>query len=249
MSRNVFPRIAGPADLPLARETDPRRRAPSGVGHDTDMRLDHVSYAVSSSELVDTVQRIGQQLGGSFVDGGRHPRFGTRNFVLPIDGGTYVEVVAALDHPASDKAPFGQAVRARAEDGGGWLGWVVAVDDIGPLEQRLGRPSTEGHRVRPDGFDLTWKQIGVTDLIADPSLPFFLQWTSDPSQHPSLAGPVHVSAVACEIAGEKERIREWLGGEIASPIDSTDIEWVDADEPGLVAVHFRTASGDIVRID
>ena len=52
------------------------------------MRLDHVSYAVSNHELVDTVQRLGQQLGGTFVDGGRHPRFGTRNFVLPLEGGT-----------------------------------------------------------------------------------------------------------------------------------------------------------------
>jgi hypothetical protein len=213
------------------------------------MRLDHVSYAVSQNELVDTVQRLGQQLGGSFVDGGRHPRFGTRNFVLPLEGGTYVEVVAALDHPASDKASFGQAVKARASDGGGWLAWVVAVDDIAPFEARLGRPAADGHRVRPDGFDLTWKQIGVTDLLADPSLPFFLQWTSDPSQHPSLVAPAHVSAVACEISGDKERIREWLGGEVESPIDSTDIAWVDGEPPGLVAVHFRTANGDIVRID
>jgi hypothetical protein len=118
------------------------------------MRLDHLSYAVSNHELVDTVQRLGQQLGGSFTDGGRHPRFGTRNFVLPIEGGVYVEVVAALDHPASDKAPFGQAVKARAEDGGGWLGLAVAVEDISPFEQRLGRESVEGHRVRPDGYDI-----------------------------------------------------------------------------------------------
>jgi catechol 2,3-dioxygenase-like lactoylglutathione lyase family enzyme len=213
------------------------------------MRLDHVSYAVSSNELVDTVQRLGQQLGGSFVDGGRHPRFGTRNFVLPIEGGTYVEVVAALDHPASDKAAFGQAVRARAEAGGGWLGWAVSVDDIAPIEARLGRPSVEGHRVRPDGFDLTWKQIGVANLIEDPSLPFFLQWTCPPEQHPSLAGPAHVSAVACELAGDKEHIREWLGGAVDAPVDGSDIEWVEADEPGLVAVIFRTANGDTVRVD
>ena len=213
------------------------------------MRLDHVSYAVSSHELVDTVQRLGQLLGGSFVDGGRHPRFGTSNFVLPIDGGSYVEVVAALDHPASDKAPFGQAVKARAAEGGGWMSWAVSVPDIAPFEKRLGRSATDGHRVRPDGFDLTWRQIGVTNVIADASLPFFLQWTSDPAQHPSLAGPVHVSAVACELAGDRERIKAWLGGELAYPIDSTDIEWVEADEPGLVAVHFRTADGDVVRID
>jgi hypothetical protein len=217
--------------------------------HDTGMRLDHVSYAVSSSELVDTVQRLGQQLGGSFVDGGRHPRFGTRNFVLPLEGGTYVEVVAALDHPASDKAPFGQAVKARAEAGGGWLGWVVSVEDITSVEARLGRSATDGHRVRPDGYDLTWKQIGVTDLIEDPSLPFFIQWTGDATEHPSLAGPVHVSAVACEIAGDPDRVREYLGGEVAGALEGSDITWVEAEEPGLVAVHFRTANGDVVRVD
>ncbi len=217
--------------------------------HDNHMRLDHVSYAVSHHELVDTVQRLGQQLGGSFVDGGRHPRFGTQNFVLPIEGGCYVEVVAALDHPASDKAPFGQAVKARADAGGGWLGWAVAVDDIADIERRLGRLSVDGHRRRPDGFDLTWKQIGVADLIADPSLPFFLQWTSDPAEHPSLAGPVHVAAVACEVAGDADRVREWLGGSIVSPFESTSIQWVDSEDNGLIAVHFRTADGDIVRID
>ena len=214
------------------------------------MRLDHVSYAVSSNELVDTVQRLGQQLGGSFVDGGRHPRFGTRNFILPLEGGTYVEVVAALDHPASEKAAFGQAVRRRAETGGGWMAWVVAVDDISTIEERLGRDAVDGHRVRPDGFDLTWRQIGVADVLEDPSLPFFIQWNCPPSEHPSLVAPAHVAAVACELAGDKDRIRDYLGGgDPASPIDSTDIEWVEAEDPGLVAVTFRTAKGDLVRVD
>jgi hypothetical protein len=214
------------------------------------MRLDHVSYAVSSNELVDTVQRLGQQLGGSFVDGGRHPRFGTRNFILPLEGGTYVEVVAALDHPASEKAPFGQAVRRRAESGGGWMAWVVAVDDISTIEQRLGRDAVDGHRVRPDGFDLTWRQIGVADVLEDPSLPFFIQWNCPPAEHPSLVAPAHVAAVACELAGDRDRVRDYLGGgDLASPIDSTDIEWVEAEDPGLVAVTFRTAKGELVRVD
>jgi len=165
----------------------------------------------------------------------------TRNFILPIEGGVYVAVVAALDHPAADKAPFGQAVRARAEDGGGWLGFAVAVDDIAPIEERLGRPAVDGHRVRPDGFDLTWKQMGVNDMMVDASLPFFIQWTSDPAQHPSLYGPAHVAAVACEIAGDKERLRDWIAG--------SDIEWLDADDNGLVAIHFRADNGDVVRVD
>src|SRR5512145_1634659 len=74
--------------------------------------------------------------------------------------GNYLEVVEVLDHPAADKVPFGQAVRARTEAGGGWLGWVVAVDDLRPIEARLGRRAVDGNRRRPDGYELRWKQIG-----------------------------------------------------------------------------------------
>ena len=94
------------------------------------MRLDHVSFAAGPDGLASTAQRIGGLLGTDFVDGGIHPRFGTRNMTLPLAGDIYMEIVEVLDHPASDKAPFGQAVRARSALGGGWLGWVVSVDDI-----------------------------------------------------------------------------------------------------------------------
>src|SRR3954469_19816693 len=109
------------------------------MGQDSRMRLDHVSYATEPAHLADTVQRLGAALGASFVDGGLHPRFGTRNFLLPLADGMYLEVVSALDHPAAFTAPFGQAVRARADQGGGWMGWVVGVSDITAIESRLGR--------------------------------------------------------------------------------------------------------------
>ena len=69
------------------------------------MRLDHLSYAAGPEGLGACVQRLGAALGAAFRDGGLHPRFGTRNFVLPLAGGVYLEVVGALDHPpASDRA-------------------------------------------------------------------------------------------------------------------------------------------------
>lgn len=209
------------------------------------MRLDHVSYACTSGELADVVQRIGADLGATFIDGGRHPAFGTRNFILPLAGGTYVEVVAALDHPAADRMPFGRAVRRRADDGGGWLGWVVAVDDITLIEARLGRSSIGGHRVRPDGFDLRWRQIGVLDLMEDPQLPFFIEWESTPDQHPSRGGGT-IRLDRIEINGDPGVLTEWLAAR--DPFGDVKVDYVDAEDPGIVAITFSSPNGTI-RID
>jgi hypothetical protein len=96
--------------------------------------------------------------------------------ILPLTGGRYVEVVEVLDHPASDKAPFGQAVRARSENGGGWLGWVVEVDDMGEVEQRLTREATRATGAPPTACELRWRQLGVKGLLCDPQLPFYVKW-------------------------------------------------------------------------
>jgi hypothetical protein len=212
------------------------------------MRLDHLSYAAGPDGLAGTAQRIGGLLGREFSEGGIHPRFGTRNMVLPLSDHTYLEVVEVLDHPASDKAPFGQAVRARSALGGGWLGWVVAVDDIAPLERRLGRESVVGNRHRPDGTELLWKQIGVNGLIADPQLPFFVQWLSPDAMHPSAGGNDDFSLACLEIAGDPQRVSEWLGETVESPLEDVKVEWVARHgTPGIIAAQFQTPNG-LVRV-
>jgi hypothetical protein len=212
------------------------------------MRLDHVSYAAGPDGLGGTAERIGARLGERFVDGGIHPRFGTRNMVLPLTAGTYVEVVEVLDHPASDKVPFGQAVRARSRDGGGWLGWVVSVDDIAKVEARLGRDSVQGNRHRPDGVELRWRQIGVRGLQADPQLPFFVQWQSPTDLHPSVGGSGRLHLGTLEIAGDPHRVSDWLGNSVEGPLEDVAVEWVAPNgAPGVVAVQFLTPSG-VVRI-
>jgi len=209
------------------------------------MRLDHLSYAAGPDGLQSTADRLGAALGEHFTDGGIHPRFGTRNMVLPLAGGKYVEIVEVLDHPASDKAPFGQAVRARSEAGGGWLGWVVSVDDISTIEQRLGRSAVDGNRHRPDGVELLWKQIGVKGLQADPQLPFFVQWLSDADNHPSVGGGL-ISLTALEIAGDPHRVSEWLGQPADNLLDSVEFRWVAPHgTPGLLAAEFDTPRGPV----
>lgn len=211
------------------------------------MRLDHISYACTPAELGDVVQRIGADLGATFVDGGRHPSFGTRNFILPLAHGCYIEVVSALDHPAAEKAPFGRAVAKRAADGGGWLSWVVAVDDLSPIETRLGREARAGSRIRPDGAVLRWRQIGVLDVMDDPQLPFFMSWDEDTAEHPSTGGR-SVTLERLEMSGDPAAIAAWLGTDHVVPLDDVTVDWVEADEPGIVAAWFHTAHGS-VRID
>ncbi len=214
------------------------------------MRLDHLSYAAPTNHLAEVVQRLGSCLGAGFTDGGVHPRFGTRNFVLPLAGGAYLEVVAALDHPAADTAPFGRAVKQRSADGAGWLGWVVEVAEMATVESRLGREAVEGHRRRPDGYDLRWKQIGVNELLENPQLPFFIHWDCEPEERPGYGNGTDIRIIKLEIAGDPAAVAEWLGSLNGSPLDNVEVEWVSPNDgpAGLVAAHFSTPNG-VVRVD
>jgi hypothetical protein len=206
------------------------------------MRLDHVSYAAEPDGLAATAARLSESIGVTCVDGGVHPRFGTRNMVLPLRGGHYVEVVEVLDHPAADKVPFGQAVRSRSAEGGGWLGWVIAVDDMAAVEARLGRSAVEGNRRLPDGTELHWRQLGVTGLMTDAQLPFFVNWVEGTAPHPSRSGPTEVSLVGLQIAGDRSRVVDWLGE--PQTIEDVAVDWVAPHgTPGLLSVTFASPRG------
>ncbi|KGN37160.1 VOC family protein [Knoellia subterranea] len=210
------------------------------------MRVDHVVYAAEHDGARATAERLAEQLGVAAVDGGVHPRFGTRNVILPLLGDRYLEVVEVLDHPASDKAPFGQVVRARSENGGGWLGWVVGVDDISQQEERLGRDAVDGNRHRPDGVELRWKQLGIKGLQADPQLPFFIEWAKG-TQHPSGVGSTQVALTSLEIAGDPDRVLEWLGdSETEFGTDGIQFTFVSPKgTPGIMSVTFETPNGPV----
>jgi hypothetical protein len=214
------------------------------------MRLDHVSYVTSHDQLADTVQRLGSRLGSSFVDGGVHPRFGTRNFTAALQNGQYIEVVCPLDHPSTEQTPWGKAVSKKAQAGGGWLTWVFSTEDISKVEEKFGRQAVEGHRTRPDGSDLKWKQIGVNEIADSHELPFFIQWLT--TDHPSQDGKAVASIEKITIADKGELAESWFKDEILAGLAGTSIEWTDPSandgENGIVAVHLKTPSG-VVRLD
>jgi hypothetical protein len=152
-----------------------------------------------------------------------------------------------LDHPAADKTPFGQLVSKKVESGGGWLTWVVAVDDLAPLEEKLQRKAVEGHRKKPDGNELFWSQIGVLDTLDQASNPFFIQWKSD--SHPSTERDSAVSLNAIEIYGDPDLLRERYGLSDFFLQGGVQFDWIrGADETGIESVTFSTQNGN-VRVD
>ena len=214
------------------------------------MRLDHVCYVASHDQISDVVNRIGSQIGTAFVDGGIHPKFGTRNFTAPLLNGQYIEVVCPLDHPATDATPFGKAVKKKADAGGGWLTWVFSSNDLGKVEEKFGRKAADGSRTKPDGSELKWKQIGVKEIIGSGELPFFIQWLTE--QHPSRDGNSVAKIAKIVIADDEQLADSWFKDEIKSGLVDVEIEWVKPDlndgEKGIIAVDL-VLNNNKIRVD
>ena len=214
------------------------------------MRLDHISYVASHDQISDVVNRIGSQISTAFIDGGIHPKFGTRNFTAPLLNGQYIEVVCPLDHPATDATAFGQAVKKKAEAGGGWLTWVFSLSDLAGIEEKFGRKAADGYRTRPDGSELKWKQIGVKEIIGSGELPFFIQWLTD--NHPSKDGNSVAKISKLVIADDEKLADSWFQDELKSALTGVEIEWVKPEsnegDKGIVAVEL-TVNNSKIRLD
>jgi len=195
------------------------------------MRLDHVSYVASHDQISDVVNRIGSQIETAFVDGGIHPKFGTRNFTAPLLNGQYIEIVCPLDHPATDATPFGQAVKKKADAGGGWMTWVISVEDIKLAEKVLERNSVEGVRRKPDGTTLKWKQIGVLDVLNDSKNPFFIEWIS--MNHPSRDGSPKAKLSKIVMNGELKDLNPKFNDTFSEILQEIEIVWQGTIESNL----------------
>lgn len=210
------------------------------------MEIDHVSYVTSHSQISDVINRIGLLIGSPFIDGGIHPRFGTRNFTAPLKNGQYIEVVCPIDHPATDQTNFGIAVKQKTLNGGGWFAWVIRTTDIAEIEKRIERKAIDGDRVKPNGTKLKWKQLGVKELSKNGHFPFFVQWQSD--NHPSKDLEAQASISAINLRGSKTNLNSWINSDIA---DYKQIALEDTDktaESEIISVTFES-NGNLIEID
>jgi Glyoxalase-like domain len=122
------------------------------------------------------------------------------------------------------------------------VSYVTSHDQLADTVQRLG--------TRPDGTDLKWKQIGVTEITDSREIPFFIQWLTE--DHPSQDGKAVAVIEKIAIADTEQLSDSWFKSEILDGLIGTDFEFIDLStnegESGIVGVHLKTPSG-VVRLD
>ena len=209
------------------------------------MRLDHVSYVASHDQISDVVNRIGSQIGTAFVDGGIHPKFGTRNFTAPLLNGQYIEVVCPIEHPSTDSSPFGELVRKKVSSGGGWMSWTFSVSSLDLIENELGRKANHGQRKKPNGDLIAWDQIGVLSSSVNPTFPYFIKWKSQ--EHPSEEGVAIARIKSIHLTGEKIVMQPWVRAVDSLTRDKIDAIWSmnNFNEPIIEKINFTLGINEI----
>jgi glyoxalase-like protein len=167
------------------------------------VRIDHVIYG--TADLDAAAARIESELGLEARPGGRHEGLGTHNRIVPLGGG-YLELLAVADPEEAASSDFGRALLARLEEvGDGLLGWVVGVDEVAAVAERLG---TEIRTIRRGG--LSARLTGLAEAMREPFLPFFISRDHvipDPGIGADAGGITWV-----EVAGDAVRLAQWLDG-------------------------------------
>jgi glyoxalase-like protein len=131
-------------------------------------------------------------------------------------GGDYVEVLAIIDAEEAAESPIGRAIARHIGRGDGLLGWAVTAPDVTAIARRL---EVELVEVERDGK--VGRLAGLPEALAEPFLPFFIE-------RPDSDEPGGISWI--EVAGDRERLDDWLGGADALPVH------VLAGEPALLAI-------------
>ena len=203
------------------------------------IELDHVLVAVA--DLAKAGQEFVERHGLASIEGGRHPAWGTANRIVPL-GDSYLELIAVIDAAKAAESAVGRWVTSGVTDPARPLGWAVRTSHLDEIARRLDLSVSAGSRVTPDGGQLSWRTAGMDQAIAEPALPFFIEWAPG-MKLPGEADIRHNADKAklsrLVLHADPNQLAEWLGTH-QLPIDV---------RPGTSAVreiHISSDSGEIV---
>jgi hypothetical protein len=170
------------------------------------------------------------------VEGGRHPGWGTANWIVPL-GDSYLELIAVVDEHEAASDAFGRWVAGASTPAGSPVGWAVRPDNFDETAARLELQVEEGSRTRPSGERIEWRSAGIDTAVTRPGLPFFIQWPNL-AVYPGLTAAPMAAIARLEIACDTDELSAWLGDH-SLPLD------VRAGDAGVTAVVLDGPRGPI----
>jgi hypothetical protein len=160
--------------------------------------IDHLVYATTN--LDRGIEEIAELLGVPPAPGGQHTGLGTRNALLSLGRGTYLEVIGPdpAQPPPARLRPFG-IDSLRESRLVTWLARVTNIEEKAEAARHAGYdpgPVTTMNRALPDGSVLKWKLTMRASLPGDGIVPFLIEW--DTHEHPSRTAPGGCSLIDLE---------------------------------------------------
>lgn len=213
--------------------------------------VDHVLLPVA--DLEDGARRLEERFGLQGNVGGRHPKVGTANVIVPL-GRQYLELIAIVDQDEAASSRLGRRIGRALEEGRTFVAWALRTDDLDALRGKLQAagwelpPIVEGSRKRPDGQVLSWRTQDVDTGPESSAIPFVIEWRIPDGLHPGevesshRGGPAALRRVvvgARDHRRVRDQIRVLLG-------DSPLYEVREAGLDGVQQVVLETAGRELV---
>jgi hypothetical protein len=148
--------------------------------------FDHI--LLGAPDLDVGIRWVEERTGVRARFGGNHPGAGTRNALLSLGTGHYLEIIAP--DPAQSNAPDVRELRELPSPK--IIQWAVHCEDIAAAKSMVEAAGIKtagpqpGSRQRPDGKLLRWQTLEIEQTT--PLVPFFIQWEAG-SPHPSSDSP------------------------------------------------------------
>jgi hypothetical protein len=201
--------------------------------------VDHLVLATPDLEAgIDAVEAM---TGVRAAAGGSHPGMGTKNALLSLGAGAYLEIIGP--DPAQDDYRHPRVFGVDSVDRPRLVTWAAkttAVDRVAATrllgDCHLGQPRS-GRRRRPDGTLLAWRLTDPYVVVADGIVPFYIDWLDTP--HPSADAPGELVLTRLVAAHPESRVvqRHFDALALSIPV-------VAAPSPGLTAT-VRTNHGTV----
>jgi len=212
------------------------------------MYLDH--YQLSTRNIYETAQKLREETGLGFYDGGYFPDSGIANKIFPLGGTTYLEVEGVVDAGQIRTGPTAKAFHERTEGGECFSLIAMRVDTLEELHGIAARlnsaiSNTPVVRVRPDGPPLR-----AFSTPAGASRLGRVNWYCHEdrmNRHPSgqpvnyWPGMVEPLGIAwLEVGGTEKDMTQWLG------VSATQFPYRYNGKPyGLYGIGVKTNKGEV----